>query len=116
MKLKSTIYLALFLLLPQVVFADDWQVNTVFGMVNTQNTALSDYLNLILDFLYGIMGLVAVIRIFYGAFQYIQSNGNPDQAQKGKRIIQHAVYGLLLVLCAAVITVTFVTIKLPTIK
>lgn len=59
---------------------------------------------LILNWVYGLAGLVAAGFIVYGAINYITANGDAGKATAAKQTITNAVIGLVLVLLAAAIT------------
>jgi hypothetical protein len=48
-------------------------------------------------------GILAVIFIIYGGFQYITSRGNETQAKSGARTLTYAVIGLVLIILSYVI-------------
>ena len=58
----------------------------------------------LLDWVYILLGMLAVGFIVYGAIQYALAHGDPTKAKKGKDSITYAVIGLVIVLLAAVIT------------
>lgn len=53
---------------------------------------------------FGIIGLVSVIMIIYGGYQYVTSSGDSGQVSKAKRTITYAVIGLIITLFAFSIT------------
>lgn len=61
----------------------------------------------ILNWIYGIMGVAAVIFIIYSAVGYLSSQGDPNKIKKASQSIAFAVVGLAIILLAAAIT-TFV--------
>lgn len=48
--------------------------------------------------LMGIVGMLAVIFLLVGAFQYVSSTGDPTRAAKARKTIMFAVAGLVLAL------------------
>lgn len=57
-----------------------------------------------------IAGLIAILLIVIGGFRYITSAGNEEQAESGKKTLQWAVTGLLIILLSYVLvraTLTF---------
>lgn len=58
----------------------------------------------ILNWVYGISGIVAVGFIVYGAITYATAQGNPDTIKQATKSIIYAVVGLVVVLLAAAIT------------
>lgn len=57
---------------------------------------------------YSVAGIVAVIFIIRGAFDYMTSQGDPSKVKKATQSIIFAVVGLVIVILAAVIT-SFIT-------
>lgn len=53
------------------------------------------YLNPVIALLSAVMGLVVVIAIVYGAFEYTTSNGDPQRAAAGRQKIVNALIGLV---------------------
>ena len=53
---------------------------------------------------YSAAGVIAVVFIIRGAFQYLTAQGDPGKVQKATRTIIYAVVGLVVVLLAAAIT------------
>jgi type IV secretory pathway VirB2 component (pilin) len=65
----------------------------------------------ILQILMTLAGVVAVVAIVIGGFQYMTSGGNEEQAEKGRGVLTNAVIGLILVIMAyTIITVVSNTI------
>ncbi len=71
---------------------------------NIPNQGTDFSINVILNWLYGIIGLVAVGFIVYAAVIFITSGGDASKAEKAKTGIFYAVVGLIVVIMAAVIT------------
>lgn len=61
-------------------------------------------LTAILNWVYAIMGVVAVIGIIFGAVVWTTSQGDPAKVKKGKDAVLYAVIGLFVVVMATVIT------------
>lgn len=64
------------------------------------NTVLSSVLNSV----YFMIGIAAVISIILGGIIYATSGGDPNGAKRGKDIILYAIIGLVVSLMAFVIT------------
>ena len=47
---------------------------------------------------FGLAGLVALIYLIIGGYQYITSSGNPDAAETAKGTIVNSIIGLIIVL------------------
>ena len=70
----------------------------------------SDKLTQVLNWIFGIIGIVAVIMIILGGFTLMTSSGDPGKVKKGKDTILYGVIGLVVALLAVVI-VNFVINK-----
>jgi type IV secretory pathway VirB2 component (pilin) len=106
-KMKNKIPLLLCLLIvliPRLAVASDWQVDTVFGTVSSGEDAWGEFLDMILNVFYGLIGAITIVRIVYGGYRYMQASGNPQEAKAAKRVVLHALYGLVLVFTAYIIT------------
>jgi len=47
-----------------------------------------------------LVGVIAILFIIIGGFQYITSAGNPDNIGKAKNTILYGIIGIIVVLCA----------------
>ncbi|MBL4694559.1 PKD domain-containing protein [Candidatus Gracilibacteria bacterium] len=64
----------------------------------TQSSDAREFILTIVNFALSFLGLLAVIIIIYGGVLYVTSGGEEEQTGKGKKAIQYAVIGLLIVL------------------
>jgi hypothetical protein len=53
------------------------------------------------DILLRVVAIAAIAMMVYGGFQFITSNGNPDQASKAQRTLLNAIIGLVIALAAS---------------
>jgi hypothetical protein len=60
------------------------------------NNPGSNQLQIVLNFFFGLIGVVAVLIISIAGLQYVLSNGDPQKAAKAKDAILYAVVGLVL--------------------
>lgn len=58
----------------------------------------------VLNWVYGIAGIVAVGFIVYGGINYIMAQGEPGKVKQASQTIAYALIGLVVVLLAAAIT------------
>ena len=58
----------------------------------------------ILNVVYLVIGIVAVIMIILGGVSYATSQGDPGKVKKGKDTIMYGIIGLIIVLLAFAIT------------
>lgn len=58
------------------------------------------YLNIIINVVLGVLGVVAVAMIIMGGIQYTTSQGDPAKAQKAQKTIIFSVVGLVIALLA----------------
>lgn len=67
--------------------------------------AISDtLLTNVLNGIYLVAGVIAVIAIIFGGFWYITSDGQPDKIKRGKMAIVYSVIGIVVILMAWSIT------------
>lgn len=70
-------------------------------------SASSGNLQIILQYLFGALGAVAVIMILIGAIQFITSSGDPQAVTKARETIIYSLAGILVCVSAEII-VTFI--------
>lgn len=63
-------------------------------------SSLADLILLVINILLIFAGLIAVVMIVVGGFQYITAGGNEENSEKGKKVLINAVIGLVVVLLA----------------
>jgi hypothetical protein len=78
-----------------------------FSLVNcaagNDHCTLNDLFHIvikIINFLIGLSSLIAIMFVFWGAYGLATSYGNTEKIEGGKKIIQNAVVGFVLVLLA----------------
>lgn len=71
------------------------------------STDLTGQIQLILNAVYVVIGIVAVVMIILGGITYATSQGDPAKVKKGKDTILYGIIGLVIALMAFAIT-TFV--------
>ncbi len=77
--------------------------NTIgLGTADLKETVIN-----IIQWVLGLLGLIAVIMILWGGFMWMTAGGNEDKVATAKKIITAAVIGLIVILLAWAI-VTFV--------
>jgi hypothetical protein len=59
----------------------------------------------IIQWVLGLLGLIAVIMILIGGFQWMTAGGNEEKVASAKKIISAAVIGLIVVLLAWAIVI-----------
>lgn len=64
----------------------------------TQETNLRDFIINVVNFVLGFLGLAAVIVVIYGGVRYVTAAGQEEAATKGKKSIQYAIIGIIIVL------------------
>ncbi|PIQ79019.1 hypothetical protein COV81_03595 [Candidatus Peregrinibacteria bacterium CG11_big_fil_rev_8_21_14_0_20_41_10] len=58
---------------------------------------------LLLNYLLGFLGLIAVIFIIYAGFLYVTAAGEDDNIGKAKKIIMYSIVGIIVILASAAI-------------
>lgn len=66
-------------------------------------TNATDIILRVIQILLAIAGLVAVIFLVVGGFQYITAGGNEERAESSKKTITNAIIGIVIVILAFVI-------------
>ncbi len=54
----------------------------------------------IINWVLGLLGIIAVIMVLVGGFQWMTAGGNEDKVEKSKKIISAAIVGLIIILLA----------------
>lgn len=57
----------------------------------------------IINYILGIVGIVALAYFIYGGFRYITSGGNEDTIAEAKRILTGAIVGIIIIGVAAAV-------------
>ena len=72
----------------------------------TSETTLSGLIFAVIQLMLILSGMIAVVFVIIGGYQYITSGGNEEQAEKGKKAIINAIIGLVVVMLAyAIVTI-----------
>ncbi|MDD5039550.1 MAG: pilin [Patescibacteria group bacterium] len=96
-------------LLP-VVASAQVNINKVNGSTFNLGTAdLESAVVNIVQWVLGFLGLVAVIMILIGGFQWMTAGGNEEKVASAKKIISAAVIGLIVILLAWAIVIFVVS-------
>lgn len=84
----------------------DDDTGTTFGMgtADLESTVIN-----VVQWVLGFLGLVAVIMILIGGFQWMTAGGNEEKVASAKKIISAAVIGLIVVLLAWAIVIFVVS-------
>lgn len=64
----------------------------------TENRDAREFIQTIVNFALGFLGLVAVIIVIYGGSLYVLSRGDEEMASKGKKSISYAAMGIVIIL------------------
>ena len=68
------------------------------------STDLHGTVGAVLNIIYGVIGIIAVVMIIIGGIHYATSQGDPGRVKKAKDTILYAIIGLVIVLAAFAIT------------
>lgn len=82
------------------------EVGTTFGLgsADLESTIIN-----VVQWVLGFLGLVAVIMILIGGFQWMTAGGNEEKVASAKKIISAAVIGLIVILLAWAIVIFVVS-------
>ena len=88
-KLFTILMLAGLLAMPMIGIADTLETYDVIETLDN-----------IVDWIYTIVMIVAVIYIIFGGFAYITAEGDPTKLEKAKKQVLFALFGIAIVLLA----------------
>ena len=71
--------------------------------VDLGNNSFENLASVIASFLIGLCGIVAVLYLIIGGYQYLTSGANPDLAKRGAKTVTHAIIGLIIVILSYII-------------
>lgn len=108
MKKITSLTLGALSLLPASVFAETPPIPVVSVVTPTGELTIAEVLALIISWILGISGGIAVLFLILGGLQYVTSSGNKDKAEQAKQTILYAVIGLIVIALSFVI-VSFVS-------
>jgi len=99
--------LALVVAMPTVALAQatSFSIEDIGGSVGLGTSDLKETVVNIIQWVLGILALVAVVMIILGGFQWLTAAGNDEKIEKAKKIISAAVIGLIIVLLAWAIVI-----------
>ena len=95
--------IALFLLLigvSSVAYAQDPHDQVNYLTNPSGLTSIQDLLDSIITFLNTILGPILVIVILFGAFKMLTSQGNENKYMEGRKTVQYAVIGAIIIIIA----------------
>lgn len=80
--------------------------------VNFGNNSFQNVMVQIINILLGLAGLVALLYLIIGGFQYIMSGGNEDQAKIGRKRALNAIVGLIIIILSyTIVSVVYRTLS-----
>jgi len=96
----------LLLALPVTALAQtSYTIEDIGSSVGLGTADLKDTVVNIIQWVLGILALVAVVMIIIGGFQWMTAAGNEEKIEKAKKVISAAVIGLIIVLLAWAIVI-----------
>lgn len=110
-QLLSVLFLVSMLCLPFLVFAGGVQssvgvlnkletVGGASGYSEADETSLARSLGIIVNVALSLLGIIFIILIIYGGFQWMTAGGNEDAIKKAKGRVTNAIIGLVITLSA----------------
>lgn len=72
----------------------------VIRFIPQDGASLTDIIQSILNWIFGIIGIIAVVMVIYGGFNLMTSAGDPGKVKKGKNTILYGIIGLVISLLA----------------
>lgn len=107
-KLSKVLLVVALFMVPLSSFAitiSDVGANLDIGSKNPEEIVVS-----VINWILGILALIAVVLVIYGGFLWMTASGNPDKVDKAKKILISAVIGLVIILAAWGISVYAINI------
>jgi len=105
-KIATGLGLAAMLVLPMAAFAQTaYTVEDIGTQVGLGTADLKSSVINIIQWVLGILALVAIIMIIYGGIRWMTAAGSEESIEKAKKIISAAVIGLIVVLLAWAIVI-----------
>ena len=108
-RLKKIIIGAFVFLVPLVTSAQLSQPDPVGNLPDlTGGQGLRGAIGFIINMVLMFASLIAVLFLIIGGYQYITSGGNDEAAEKGKKTVQNALIGIVIIILSyTIILVTF---------
>jgi hypothetical protein len=85
--------------------ATSYSIENIGASVGLGTSDLKQTVVNIIQWVLGILALVAVVMIILGGFQWMTAAGNEEKIEKAKKVISAAVIGLIIVLLAWAIVI-----------
>ncbi|MFA6511766.1 MAG: pilin [Patescibacteria group bacterium] len=92
-------------LVPTMASASAFSIEDIGTTIGLGTADLKDTVVNIIQWVLGILALVAVVMIIIGGFQWMTAAGSEERIEKAKKIISSAVIGLIIVLLAWAIVI-----------
>ena len=73
---------------------------SVIKFIPQDGASLTQIVQSILNWIFGIIGIVAVVMVILGGFNLMTSSGDPGKVKKGKDTILYGIIGLVVDLLA----------------
>ncbi len=73
---------------------------SVIVFIPQDGASLTEIVQSILNWIFGIIGIVAVVMIIIGGFNFMTSAGDPGKVKKGKDTILYGIIGLVIAILA----------------
>lgn len=90
-------------MLPVVVAAQNITIPKPGNLPGTAGADVDSLALEIIQVILGAVGIIAVLFLIIGGFEYILSGANEELAERGKKTIRNAILGLIIVILSYVI-------------
>lgn len=82
----------------------DGRFQQYFGSAGLSSSAsLTDLIFAIIRILLLLSGMIAVVFVIIGGYQYVTSAGNEESAEKGRKTVTNAIIGIIIIVLSYVI-------------
>lgn len=76
------------------------QINTAIGVTGFGQASPEDIVVNIINWVLGILALIAVIMVLIGGFRWMTAGGNEEKVDGAKKLLLAAVIGLVIIMAA----------------
>jgi len=96
------------ILLPAIALAQSVDNPAPKFFISLQDNSVKGIIMYAIQMLLGIVGILSLLFLVIGGFQYITSGANPELAESGKKTVRNSIIGLIIVLLSYIIVITVV--------
>ena len=109
----SLLLVAVFVAMPDVAYAQ-LDVNNINPGGTAGNTTLTQLVQIIINTLLAVIGIIAVVMLIFGGIKYTTSQGDKTAIESAKNTILYAIIGIVVAFAAfALVSYLVTTLNTP---